>query len=71
MYFMNGHTQPDPDAKPNLNPVVTTPPVFLNSTTNGKLYSVGDADDLIYLLHVWGKLHDCTVQIRCKVHVHV
>jgi len=47
--------QPDPDAKPNLNPIVTDPPKFVADTTNGKLYTVGDGEDLISLVHVWGE----------------
>lgn len=49
------HPQPDPNAKPNLNPILTDPPKFVASTTNGKLYTVGDGDDLINLVHVWGE----------------
>jgi len=50
------HGKPSPDAKPNLNPIQTSPPVFVKSTKNGKLYTVGTGDDLIHLVHVWGKL---------------
>lgn len=49
------YCQPSPDAKPNLNQIVTDPPKLVNSTTHGKLLTVGDGDDLIYILHVWGK----------------
>lgn len=46
--------QPDPNAKPNLNPVQTAPPVLIRTARNGKLFKVGDGDDSIDLLHVWG-----------------
>ncbi len=46
--------QPDPNAKPNLNPIQTDPPKFIKQVKNGKLYSVGSGEDLIYLVHVWG-----------------
>ena len=49
------HSQPGPDAKPNLNPIQTAPPKFVKSCKNGKLYTVGDENDLIYVVHVWGK----------------
>ena len=47
--------QPDPDAKPNLNPIQAAPPEFVSSTSNGKLYTVGHGDDMISLVHVWGE----------------
>lgn len=46
--------QPDPNAKPNLNPIQTDPPKFIKQVKNGKLYSVGSGEDIIYLVHVWG-----------------
>ena len=47
--------QPDPAAKPNLNPIQTAPPKFVKSVKNGKLYTVGEGDDQICLVHVWGR----------------
>ena len=49
------HIQPDPNAKPNLNPIQTAPPKFIKSVANGKLYTVGDGDDMISVVHVWGE----------------
>ena len=46
--------QPDPNAKPNLNPIQGDPPKFIKGVKNGKLYSVGSGDDMIDLVHVWG-----------------
>lgn len=48
------HGQPDPNAPPNLNPIFSLPPVFVDSTKNGKLYVAGQKEDQIFLLHVWG-----------------
>ncbi|KAL5471501.1 hypothetical protein EMCRGX_G029624 [Ephydatia muelleri] len=48
------HGAPSPDAKPNTNPIQTAPPVFVRSVENGKLYTVGDADDKVPVVHVWG-----------------
>ena len=47
--------QPDPSAKPNLNPIQTAPPLFVKSVKNGKLYTVGEGDDMINVVHIWGK----------------
>ena len=49
------HPQPDPNAKPNHNPVQTGLPKFVKSVKNGKLYTVGEGDDLVHLVHVWGE----------------
>jgi len=48
------HGSPDPNAKPNLNPIITTPPTFLKSTTNGKLYQIQPGTTKISVVHVWG-----------------
>ena len=47
--------QPDPNAKPNENPIQMDPPVFIKQSTNGKLYRAGKGDDMFYILHVWGR----------------
>jgi hypothetical protein len=52
------HGKPSPDAKPNLNPVDTGKPKVVSSTTNGKLFTIGQGDDLVYLLHVWGSPYE-------------
>ena len=49
--------QPDPAAKPNMNPIQSAPPTFVKSVKNGKLYTVGNGEDMINLVHVWGKQH--------------
>lgn len=46
--------KPSPDAKPNLNPILTGAPVFVKSVTNAKLYTVGSGDDIINVVHLWG-----------------
>lgn len=53
--FYDSCVQPDPNAKPNLNPIQTDPPKFIKQVKNGKLYSIGSGEDMIYLVHVWGK----------------
>ena len=53
--FYDSCKQPDPNAKLNLNPIQTDPPKFIKQVKNGKLYSVGSGEDMIYLVHVWGK----------------
>lgn len=49
------YLQPDPAAKPNMNPIQSAPPTFVKSVKNGKLYTVGSGEDMINLVHVWGK----------------
>ena len=61
-FVIFARVQPDPNAKPNLNPIQTDPPKFIKQVKNGKLYSVGSEEDLIYLVHVWGE---------CMVILHV
>jgi len=43
--------------KSNTNPIQTAPPKFLAQVNNGKLYSIGQGDDTILLLHVWGSAY--------------
>ena len=54
--FCNG--KPKPDAKPNLNPIFTADPVFVKETKNAKLYHVGDGDDKISVVHLWGSPYE-------------
>ena len=54
-YCTSPSPQPSPDAKPNLHEVLTAAPKLVSSAANGKLLTVGDGDDLIHLLHVWGE----------------
>ena len=49
-------SQPSPNAQPNLNPIYTNAPVYVKSVENGELWTVGEADDLINIVHVWGWL---------------
>ena len=57
MFFLC-HIKPDPNAKPNLNPVDDEKPIFVKSVQYGngqaKLYTVGHGDDEIYVVHLWG-----------------
>lgn len=39
---------------PNTNALSTSAPVFLRSTTNGKLYLAGSGDAQFYVMHVYG-----------------
>jgi len=48
------HGVPSPNAQPNMNPIVKSPPVLLNTTTNGKLYLGGSGNDTFWILHMWG-----------------
>jgi len=48
------HGKPSPDAKPNLNPILTGDAVFVKSIKNAKLYTVGAGDDTIPVVHLWG-----------------
>ncbi|EGD79182.1 hypothetical protein PTSG_09912 [Salpingoeca rosetta] len=48
------HGKPDPNAKPNLNPIYTEAPVLVRSVKNAKLYTVGGGNDTISLVHLYG-----------------
>uniref|UniRef100_A0A7S3G4I9 Acid ceramidase-like protein n=2 Tax=Palpitomonas bilix TaxID=652834 RepID=A0A7S3G4I9_9EUKA len=48
------HGAPDPNAKPNNNPIFSSPPTFVTSVQNGKLYRAGDDEDVFDIVHVWG-----------------
>ena len=52
--FCNG--SPSPDAKPNMNEIITVEGVgqHVKSVTNGSLYHVGNGDDRISVVHLWG-----------------
>jgi len=54
--FCNG--KPKPDAKPNLNPIFTSSPIFVREVKNAKLYTVGDGDDKISVVHLWGSPYE-------------
>lgn len=47
--------QPNPDAKPNLNPIFHGDPQFVRQVENGKLYVAGISQDSFYIVHLWGK----------------
>ena len=49
---------PKPDAKPNLNKIYTAQPTFVRSTKNAKLYHVGDGEDRMNVLHLWGNAYE-------------
>ena len=46
--------KPDPNALPNLNPILTAPHTFVRSVPNASLYTVGSGDDTINVVHLWG-----------------
>jgi|SaaInlStandDraft_7_1057024.scaffolds.fasta_scaffold93808_2 isopenicillin-N N-acyltransferase like protein len=49
------HGKPDPDAKPNLNQIYTEQPKFISQVKNAKLFSVGSGEDIISIVHLYGK----------------
>ena len=49
---------PKPDAKPNLNKIYTAQPTFVRSTKNAKLYHVGNSEDRMNVLHLWGNAYE-------------
>jgi len=56
----NGDATPGP---PNMHPIDTEPPRFVSSVPNGKHYTIGNGEDQIDVLHLfgtpydWGKAH--------------
>jgi len=52
------HGKPNPAATPNLNPIWTGAPTFVSSATNGTLYTVGEGEEMVHLLHVFGEPYD-------------
>lgn len=38
--------------------ISTDAPVFVKSAKNAKLYHVGEAEDMIKVVHLWGKLRE-------------
>lgn len=54
--FCNG--SPSPDAQPNAYPISTTPPTFVKSVPNGKLYSAGAPGFEFNVAHLWGTPYD-------------
>eukprot|EP00658_Telonema_sp_P-2_P032909 TRINITY_DN24262_c0_g1_i1.p1 TRINITY_DN24262_c0_g1~~TRINITY_DN24262_c0_g1_i1.p1 ORF type:complete len:489 (+),score=146.71 TRINITY_DN24262_c0_g1_i1:90-1469(+) len=51
----NGQSKPGP---PNLTPIYEDAPVFQSSVPNGKHFVVGDGDDKIDVLHLYGTPYD-------------
>lgn len=53
-------TAVDPSCKgqPNTNPVWRGEPTLVSTTTNGKRYIVGEGDDRIHLVHVYGSAYE-------------
>lgn len=47
-------SSPALEIKKNENPVYQGPPVFVRSCSNGILEKVGEGDDVIHILHLWG-----------------
>ena len=56
VYAAECNGKPDPNAQPNLNPILTTPHTFVRSVPNASLYTVGSGDDSINVVHLWGLL---------------
>jgi hypothetical protein len=54
--FCNG--KPKPDAKPNLNAIYKSDPYFVRQVKNAKLFTVGDGDDKISVVHLWGSPYE-------------
>ncbi|XP_065179783.1 protein dcd1A-like [Sycon ciliatum] len=48
------HGKPNPNAKPNNNPIDVSEPVFVKSVPNGKLFTVGSGEDMFHVVHVYG-----------------
>ena len=48
---------PKPNAQPNLNHIYTSAPTFVKSVTNASLYHVGDGEDQISVVHLWGNAY--------------
>jgi len=44
--------------KPNYQPIFTSDPVFVSSSTNGKLYMMKDVDPPLWVIHVYGSPYD-------------
>lgn len=47
-----------PGSTPNVQAPITTPPTFLKSTANGKLYMANTVSPPIRVLHVWGTAYE-------------
>jgi hypothetical protein len=39
---------------PNLNPIGDSAAKFVRTVENGSLYTIGNGEDQIWLIHVWG-----------------
>eukprot|EP00118_Oscarella_pearsei_P028851 m.3100 g.3100 ORF g.3100 m.3100 type:complete len:442 (+) comp9050_c0_seq2:79-1404(+) len=55
------HGKPSPSARPNANPIQTEPPRFARSVKNAKLYIVGEGDEEISVVHLWGSPYEMGV----------
>ena len=58
-------SQPDPNAQPNLSPIYTDAPQFVRAVKNAKLYTVGEADDKLNVVHLYGKVLAAPNTPRC------
>lgn len=47
--------QPDPNAQQNLLKTATGEPTLVRTVKNAKLYSVGEGEDTIDVVHIYGK----------------
>jgi hypothetical protein len=52
------HGKPSPEAQPNVLKISTDAPVFVKSAKNAKLYHVGEAEDMIKVVHLWGSPYE-------------
>jgi hypothetical protein len=55
--FLLSFFQPNPDAQPNMNPIYEGEPVFVKSIENGALYTIGQGEDIIPIVHMWGSAY--------------
>ncbi len=51
------HGKPDPEAKRNTQPIFTDAPVFVRSVQNASLYRVGNDENAISVVHLWGNAY--------------
>lgn len=48
------HSKPNPNAQPNLNPVITADPVLTRTAPNGKAFLAGPTGSQFWVVHVYG-----------------
>jgi len=48
------HGTPDPNAQPNTNPIYTLAPTFVTSVPNAQLWTVGEGQNTVPIVHLWG-----------------